>query len=109
MKGYTRIRGYKPNERDVLADEMLPSANALAIHSVQSMKGIKRSSLSGKETEPRNIPLTEYRCQGWQKLDMSMLSERRYLFSDTMDISLIARLTMPRFFLGNGTADKLDF
>ena len=24
----------------------------------------------GKETEPRNIPLTEYRCKGWQKLDM---------------------------------------
>ena len=67
------------------------------------------AQIQGKETEPRNIPLTEYRCQGWQKLDMSMLSERRYLFSDTMDISLIARLTMPRFFLGNGTADKLDF
>ena len=25
---------------------------------------------NGKETEPRNIPLTEYRCKGWQKLDM---------------------------------------
>ena len=29
--------------------------------------------LVGKETEPRNIPLTEYRCQGWHKLDMKLM------------------------------------
>ena len=63
----------------------------------------------GKETEPRNIPLTEHRRQGWQKLDMYMMSERRHLFSGTIDISLDSRLTVPRFFLGNATASKVDF
>ena len=31
---------------------------------------VTKPCTSGKETEPRNIPLTDYRCQGWQKLDM---------------------------------------
>ena len=65
--------------------------------------------LNGKETEPRNIPLTEHRRQGWQKLDMYMMSERRHLFSGTIDIFLDSRLTIPRFFLGNATASKVDF
>ena len=29
--------------------------------------------LVGKETEPRKLPLTEYICQGWHKLDMKLM------------------------------------